>query len=210
MSSVLQNVLPFFQPALREITRFRVKFIQQFSIPLSGVDGTLFMSAFTEPPPYGLNRLYEFTRWPIMQKVHRHFAHLEKVFLKKKIFQGRLEKSHEKYEVSIVCKFWISGFYFTPLKRVLFTFPSRYLFTIGQRRILRLWGWSPNLQARKFALLFLSRKKMVIQGFHLLWQDFSIFSEFFFFLKLSNLFRFREFMPFPGSLATTTRISVDL
>ena len=102
----------------------------------------------------------------------------QKVFLSQKFLM-------KKNEVSIVCKFWISGFYFTPLKRVLFTFPSRYLFTIGQRRIFRLWGWSPNLQARKFALLFFSRKKIVIQGFHLLWQDFSIFSEFFFFLKLS-------------------------
>jgi len=43
---------------------------------------TLFMYALTEPPPYGLNTLYEFTRWPIMQKVHRHFATL--FFLEKK------------------------------------------------------------------------------------------------------------------------------
>ena len=36
------------------------------------------MFAFTKPPPYGLNMLYEFTRWPIMQKVHRHFAQFVK------------------------------------------------------------------------------------------------------------------------------------
>ena len=69
------------------------------------------------------------------------------------------------FEVSIVCQFWISGFYFTPFKRVLFTFPSRYLFTIGQRRIFRLWGWSPSLQARKFALLFFFQKKNCHTGF---------------------------------------------
>ena len=104
-------------------------------------------------------------------------------------------KKKTVHEVSIVCQFWISGFYFTPFKRVLFTFPSRYLFTIGQRRIFRLWGWSPSLQARKFALLFFSRKKIVIQGFHLLWQDFSIFSEFFFFLKLYSLCLFQVRSP---------------
>src|SRR3569623_3736583 len=37
-------------------------------------------------------------------------------------------------------------FYFTPLVGVLFTFPSRYLFTIGRRGVLRLGGWSPHVQ----------------------------------------------------------------
>ena len=32
----------------------------------------------------------------------------------------------------------VSGYYFTPLAGVLFTFPSRYLFTIGQTRYLVL------------------------------------------------------------------------
>ena len=32
----------------------------------------------------------------------------------------------------------VSGYYFTPLTGVLFTFPSRYLFTIGQIRYLAL------------------------------------------------------------------------
>ena len=36
--------------------------------------------------------------------------------------------------------------YFTPLIGVLFTFPSRYLFTIGRRGVLRLGGWSPHVQ----------------------------------------------------------------
>ena len=34
---------------------------------------------------------------------------------------------------------------FTPLIGVLFTFPSRYLFTIGQLVVLSLGGWSPQV-----------------------------------------------------------------
>src|SRR5213593_1975334 len=30
---------------------------------------------------------------------------------------------------------------------VLFTFPSRYLFTIGRQGVFRLTGWSPQIQA---------------------------------------------------------------
>src|SRR6202035_3657742 len=36
---------------------------------------------------------------------------------------------------------------FTPLNGVLFAFPSRYWFTIGQRRVFSLTGWSPWIQA---------------------------------------------------------------
>src|SRR5690606_40174058 len=35
---------------------------------------------------------------------------------------------------------------FPPLVGVLFTFPSRYLFTIGHQGVFRLGGWSPHLQ----------------------------------------------------------------
>ena len=35
---------------------------------------------------------------------------------------------------------------FTPLVGVLFTFPSRYLCTIGHQGVFRLGGWSPHLQ----------------------------------------------------------------
>ena len=35
---------------------------------------------------------------------------------------------------------------FTPLIGVLFTFPSRYLFTIGHQGVFRLGGWSPHVQ----------------------------------------------------------------
>jgi hypothetical protein len=35
--------------------------------------------------------------------------------------------------------------YFTPLTGVLFTFPSRYWFTIGRQVVLSLGGWSPQI-----------------------------------------------------------------
>ena len=36
--------------------------------------------------------------------------------------------------------------YFTPFITDLFTFPSRYLFTIGHPVVFRLGGWSPHVQ----------------------------------------------------------------
>src|SRR5512143_3627060 len=38
-------------------------------------------------------------------------------------------------------------YYFTPLTGVLFTFPSRYWFTIGQSVVFSLTGWSPRILA---------------------------------------------------------------
>ena len=38
-------------------------------------------------------------------------------------------------------------FYFTPLIGVLFTFPSRYWFTIGYQLVFSLGEWSPQIQA---------------------------------------------------------------
>jgi hypothetical protein len=35
--------------------------------------------------------------------------------------------------------------YFTPFTRVLFTFPSRYLFTIGRQSVFSLTGWSRQI-----------------------------------------------------------------
>ena len=42
---------------------------------------------------------------------------------------------------------WAHGFryYFTPLTAVLFTFPSRYLFTIGCQVVFRLIQWSGRI-----------------------------------------------------------------
>lgn len=42
--------------------------------------------------------------------------------------------------------------YFTPLLGVLFTFPSRYLFTIGHSVVLSLGEWSPHFQTEFLVL----------------------------------------------------------
>src|ERR1700741_3848176 len=71
---------------------------------------------------------------------------------------------------------WARGFRycFTPLIGVLFTFPSRYWFTIGHVRVFRLGGWSPHVptgfhvprptQARD--------PHIHIRGCHPLWPNF--------------------------------------
>src|SRR5215468_6270637 len=44
-----------------------------------------------------------------------------------------------------VCMHAVSGLLHSP-SGVLFTFPSRYWFTIGRSRVFSLGGWSPHLQ----------------------------------------------------------------
>jgi hypothetical protein len=46
----------------------------------------------------------------------------------------------------LVCKSFQDLFHSPP--GVLFTFPSRYSFTIGHTRVFRLGGWSPRFHAR--------------------------------------------------------------
>ena len=63
---------------------------------------------------------------------------------------------------------------FTPLIGVLFTFPSRYLFTIGQSGVFSLRGWSPYIQS-KFHVFRPTRRQICflrIQDYHLLWCGF--------------------------------------
>ena len=64
--------------------------------------------------------------------------------------------------------------YFTPLIGVLFTFPSRYWFTIGQSGVLSLGGWSPHIQTgfHVSRLTQGSQEFLRIQDYHLLWCDF--------------------------------------
>ena len=75
---------------------------------------------------------------------------------------------------------WARGFRycFTPLIGVLFTFPSRYLFTIGHARVFRLRGWSPYVQTE----LHVFRPTQVrqfhfrIRDCHPLWSNFPVCS----------------------------------
>ena len=63
---------------------------------------------------------------------------------------------------------------FTPLVGVLFTFPSRYSFTIGHRGILRLGGWSPHVQTGLLVSRPTQGRKVFlpVRGYHPLWPDF--------------------------------------
>ena len=84
---------------------------------------------------------------------------------------------------------------------MLFTFPSRYLFTIGRRGVLRLGGWSPHVQTG----FHVSRPTRVscclmATGLSPTMADFS----------KSFAFISQEHWPGPGSLATTTGVSVDV
>ena len=56
---------------------------------------------------------------------------------------------------------------FTPLLGVLFTFPSRYWFTIGLSGVFSLGGWSPHVQTgfhvsrpTRFTSIMLSRTRL--------------------------------------------------
>ena len=86
----------------------------------------LFVLGFPSPP---LNKLSlglprTITRRLIMQKASGHF----------------LRSSHTLYAIGF-------RFYFTPLTGVLFTFPSRYLFTIGCQGVFSLIQWSGRIHA---------------------------------------------------------------
>jgi hypothetical protein len=63
---------------------------------------------------------------------------------------------------------------FTPLVGVLFTFPSRYLSTIGRQGVLRLGGWSPHLQTGLHVSRLTQgcRRALPVRGYHPLWPDF--------------------------------------
>ena len=83
-----------------------------------------FALAFASPPPQrGLGLPPATTRRLIMQKAGRH----------------SLRSSDTLYAIGF-------RYYFTPLTGVLFTFPSRYWFTIGHRLVFSLGGWSPQIQ----------------------------------------------------------------
>ena len=64
------------------------------------------------------------TRWLILQKARRHSARLLRLLV------------GTRFQV----------LFHSPLG-VLFTFPSRYWFAIGHRRVLSLGGWSPLIRA---------------------------------------------------------------
>jgi hypothetical protein len=90
------------------------------------------------------------TRGPIIQKVRRHPCGLR---------------------LLVGARFQVS---FTPLVGVLFTFPSRYLCTIGHQGVFRLRGWSPYVQTG-FHVPRPTQGPMCVfrlRGYHPLWHTF--------------------------------------
>ena len=68
---------------------------------------------------------------------------------------------------------------FTPLAAVLFAFPSRYLFTIGQWVVFSLGGWSPRIRTEFHVLrptwdTGRPEKGFRLKGYHPLWPDFPV------------------------------------
>ena len=83
----------------------------------------LFRLAFAAPSPRkGLSLLQIITPRPIMQKVRSHPT------------RGLLQLVGNRFQVLL-----------TPLTRVLFTFPSRYLFTIGRHLVFSLTRWAAQI-----------------------------------------------------------------
>ena len=64
--------------------------------------------------------------------------------------KGTQSAAYATSDVPASYRLYADGFriYFTPRTGVLFTFPSRYSFTIGHTRVFSLGGWSPQLHAR--------------------------------------------------------------
>jgi len=91
------------------------------------------------------------SRGPIIQKVRRHIVKMLRLLVGIR-FQ--------------VC--------FTPLIGVLFTFPSRYLFTIGQLGVFSLGGWAPHVQTKFHVFRPTQGLKsfLPIRDYHPLWCAF--------------------------------------
>ena len=59
----------------------------------------------------------------------------------------QLYRTEVPYAPPTACKQMVSGAFHSPLG-VLFTFPSRYWFTIGRQRVFSLGRWSSRIPAR--------------------------------------------------------------
>ena len=85
----------------------------------------LFRLAFATATPHGLTSPHTITRRLILQKARSHITN----------------KASLVYAPT-ACRHTVSGTISRPLTGALFTFPSRYLFTIGHQGVFRLTRWS--------------------------------------------------------------------
>jgi hypothetical protein len=93
--------------------------------------------------------------------------------------------SSRNWNAPTACRHTVSGTISRPLTGVLFTFPSRYWFTIGHQGVFRLRGWSPRIHTE-------------FHGLRATWDN----------ARESHGFRIRGYHPlcrrFPTSSATQT------
>src|SRR6202000_2462265 len=93
----------------------------------------LFRLAFATATPHGLTSPRTVTRRLILQKARCHITPPE---------------GH----APTACRHTVSGTISRPLTGVLFTFPSRYLFTIGHQGVFRLRRWSSQIHTEFLGL----------------------------------------------------------
>jgi hypothetical protein len=112
----------------------------------------LFTLGFPSPPSFHELKLtpLTITRRLIMQKASRHPAHSTVVQwnfrsqISNLRFHSGQRPNGRGSDTLYACG---CRYYFTPLAGVLFTFPSRYLFTIGCQGVFSLIRWSGRIHA---------------------------------------------------------------
>jgi hypothetical protein len=122
---------PGFQPwwvrsSTRSYPRFNLPMPRSLRFGSTACDSNaLFRLAFATAPPHGLTSPHTITRRLILQKARSHITN----------------KASLVYAPT-ACRHTVSGTISRPLTGALFTFPSRYLFTIGHQGVFRLTRWS--------------------------------------------------------------------
>src|SRR5215469_10274962 len=121
----------------------------------------LFRLAFATAPPHGLTLPHTITRRLILQKARGHFT------------STRMWVDC----APAACRRTVSGAISRPLTGALFTFPSRYWFTIGHQGVFRLRRWSSQIHTgflgpRATWDTTRESQRFRLQGYHLLCRRF--------------------------------------
>ena len=122
---------PGFQPwwvrsSTRSYPRFNLAMGRSLRFGSTACDSfALFRLAFATATPHGLTLPHTVTRRLILQKARHHPT-----------LNGK---------ALTACRHTVSGTISRPLTGALFTFPSRYLFTIGHQGVFRLRRWSSQI-----------------------------------------------------------------
>jgi len=82
---------------------------------------------------------------PLSDSVSLRLPYSVKLATERKSLTHYTKGTQSPLRAPTVCMHAVSGLFHSP-SGVLFTFPSRYLFTIGRLRVFSLGGWSPHVQ----------------------------------------------------------------